>query len=96
MAQRCSACSHPEVSMLNDRLHGGAGVLLPQLARELGLTRYAVMRHRDRHLNRGTAAAPVMTEDELSGGDIGISHAPGADRQNGEPDVGDARRERMD
>ena len=64
MAQRCSACSHPEVSRLNECLRGGAEVLLPRIAREFSVTRFALMRHRLRHLTRGAAAAPVATEGE--------------------------------
>jgi hypothetical protein len=41
---------------VDERLRGAAEVVLPPLARELGVTRFALMRHRDRHL---TAAVDI-------------------------------------
>ncbi len=59
MAQRCGVCAHPRRAEIEAVLRGKHN--LTEMERELGLTRYAIMRHRDKHLVRAVRE-PVRTE----------------------------------
>src|ERR1700754_4165486 len=48
MAQRCGVCAHPMRAEVDALLRGEHN--LSSVARDLDLTRYAVMRHREHHL----------------------------------------------
>jgi hypothetical protein len=51
MPQRCSVCAHPRADLVNERLRVPEPPPLPSVAREFDVTRFALMRHRDHHLN---------------------------------------------
>jgi hypothetical protein len=48
MAQRCGVCAHPRRAEVDEVLRERHNV--SKIARELGVTRFSVQRHRDRHL----------------------------------------------
>ncbi len=48
MAQRCALCAHARRDEIDERLRGPHKTV--EIARDLGVTRFSVMRHRDNHL----------------------------------------------
>ena len=61
MAAICSTCTHPERNTIEAELV--ARIPLSRLARDHGLTRDALRRHRDRHLSPAVAASTAVRDE---------------------------------
>jgi hypothetical protein len=62
MAPRCTVCAHPQVADIDTRLRNAASV--KGLARDFGVTRDSLMRHRDRHAHIRPQLSVVPAEPE--------------------------------
>jgi hypothetical protein len=56
VAQRCGVCAHARRAQVDLELRGDPN--LSEIGRDLGVTRFAVQRHRDHHLPRSQSAQP--------------------------------------
>jgi hypothetical protein len=63
VAQRCGLCAHPRRAEIEARLRGEHNV--SEIGRELGITRWAVMRHREKHLLARPVRQEVSEENSL-------------------------------
>ena len=58
MAQRCGVCGHPKREEVDELLRGQHNV--SEIARDLAVTRWAVIRHRDKHVWHGQRETAVL------------------------------------
>jgi hypothetical protein len=64
VAQRCGVCAHVRRAQVDQELRGDPNI--SEIGRELGVTRFAVQRHRDHHLTRAVSAQPKGLEQASS------------------------------
>jgi hypothetical protein len=75
MANRCSVCAHPRRAQVDATLRGSYNVTY--LARDLGVTRQSLIRHRTNHLPpEGTVVEPQSQQPDDVGGADEVDEAP--------------------
>ena len=75
MAQRCAVCAHPRRADVDAILRGEHNA--SEIAQQLGVTRYSVMRHRDKHLVRAVVRTeqPSSPEEGETAPDLEVAEA---------------------
>lgn len=64
MAQRCGVCAHPRRAEVDEVLRGRHNA--SKVARELGVTRFSVLRHREKHLKPAAEASEETEIEEVA------------------------------
>ena len=75
MAQRCGVCAHPRRAEIDEILRGRHSA--SSVARDLGVTRFSVQRHRERHLTPESRTAVLgVLDDQKSCSDPSRTETP--------------------